>query len=341
MLPSTIFWNNKGGTGKTSLAFQAICSFANANKDKRILVIDVCPQANLSELLLGGLEGDGSGNLLKIQGKTPRATIGGYFQTRLPSPYTVGSIDTSDFLSSPYQYNEKIPSNIILMAGDPMLELQANAMSTLANNQIPGTDTWARIVSWLIDYVNAAKNDFDYVFLDANPSFSIYTQIAMAAANRVVLPVMADDSSRRAIQNAFSLVYGLKLPSEIYAQHLFATRMETAKLPLPKVHLIVKNRITQYMGAASGYRAVLDSIDNDISGIIKAHPELLSFSSVDQGVIEIRDFQTTGVVAFARGTPFFALQPGKRSVGGKRIQIDANQIRDRKNEIDTLAQRLG
>lgn len=339
-LTSTIFWNNKGGTGKTSLAFQSICSFSSLNPEKRVLVIDVCPQANLSELLLGGLEGDGSGNLLKIQGQTPRATIGGYFQTRLPSPYSSGPIEVDDFLCTPSSYNDKIPPNITLMAGDPMLELQANAMSTLANNQIPGTDTWARIVSWLIDYIDATDGEYDYVFLDANPSFSIYTQIAMAAANRVVLPVMADDSSRRAIQNAFSLIYGLKLPSEIYAQHLFATRMEAAKLPLPKVHLIVKNRITQYMGAASGYRAVLDSIDQDISNIIKAHPTLLNFSSVENGVLEIRDFQTTGVVAFARGTPFFALQPGKRSVGGKRIQIDATQIKDRKDEIEVLAKQL-
>ena len=339
-LNSTIFWNNKGGTGKTSLAFQAICSFAHLNPASKILVIDVCPQANLSELLLGGLEGNGSENLLKIQGKTPRATIGGYFQMRLPSPYSAGSITASDFLTIPSDYNSAIPCNITLMAGDPLLELQSNSMSTLANNQIPGTDTWARIVSWLRDFISATGEDFDCIFLDANPSFSIYTQIAMAASDRVVLPVMADDSSRRAIQNAFSLIYGLKLPSEIYAQHMFATRMGAAGLQLPKAHLIVKNRITQYMGAASGYRAVLDSIDKDIGTIIKDNPQFLNFASTKKGVIEVRDFQTTGVVAFARGTPFFALSPGKRSVGGRRIQIDAQQIKDRKNEIEVMAKKL-
>ena len=51
----------------------------------------------------------------------------------------------------------------------------------------------------------------------------MYTQIALSAVDRLVLPVMADDSSRRAIQNAFSLVYGLKLPSDIYAKYAFAT----------------------------------------------------------------------------------------------------------------------
>ena len=117
----TLFWNNKGGTGKTSLAFQAITAFAHLNGDKRILVVDMCPQANLSELLLGGLEQNGSANLLKVQGQVPRATIGGYFQTRLPQPYTAGIVAFQDFLSQPYQFNKFVPDNIQLLAGDPLL----------------------------------------------------------------------------------------------------------------------------------------------------------------------------------------------------------------------------
>ena len=77
------FWNNKGGTGKTSLAFQAICNYAEKHKTKKILAVDVCPQANLSELFLGGLTNNGSQNLLAVQGKLPRCTVGGYFQINL------------------------------------------------------------------------------------------------------------------------------------------------------------------------------------------------------------------------------------------------------------------
>ena len=49
-----IFWNNKGGTGKTTLTFQIINEYAFQNPEKKILAIDVCPQANLSELLWEG-----------------------------------------------------------------------------------------------------------------------------------------------------------------------------------------------------------------------------------------------------------------------------------------------
>lgn len=34
-----LIWNNKGGTGKTSLAFQMICQYVNDNRDKKIDVV--------------------------------------------------------------------------------------------------------------------------------------------------------------------------------------------------------------------------------------------------------------------------------------------------------------
>lgn len=220
------------------------------------MVIDVCPQANLSELLLGGLNQGGSNNLLIQQGKLPRATIGGYFQLRLPAPYNVPSFSPADYITQPNKYNSYMPKNIDLLCGDAMLELQSNAISTLANNQIPGTNTWIAIINWLNDFIKTVEDKYDIVFLDANPSFSMYTQIAIATSTKVILPVMADDSSRRAIQNAFSLIYGLKLPSEIYSKYAFAQKLQDENMALPKVFFVLKNRLTQYMGPASAHAKV-------------------------------------------------------------------------------------
>ena len=316
------FWNNKGGTGKTSLAFQAITAYAVSHRASRILVVDVCPQANLSELFLGGLTNRGSAKLLQRQGATPRASIGGYFQMRLPSPYTMPpGIDFDAFVTRPADYNRAIPGNIDLICGDPLLELQANAINTLANNQIPGTETWIAVIDWLDDLLKLAEDYYDIVFFDCNPSFSIYTQIAIANADRLILPVMADDSSRRAVQNALSLVYGLMLPSPIYTTYAFSTKLRAARRELPKVHLIAKNRLTQYMGPASAYAAVLKSVDRDIRQLITSHPDLFTFSSTEEGTVDIRDFQTTGVVAFARGVPFCELRAGKQDIGGHRVEV--------------------
>lgn len=222
------FWNNKGGTGKTSLAFQAITGYAEKYPEKRVLAIDLCPQANLSELMLGGLNNNGSEKLLERQGKVPRCSIGGYFQLRLPSPYVVPTFDAHDFITTPSTYSDVIPENVDLICGDPLLELQANAVNTLANQNIPGTDTWISVIDWLDHFLGQLQDDYDIAFLDCNPSFSMYTQIALGSTDRVILPVMADDSSRRAIQNAFSLMFGLKLPSEIYAAYMFASKLTHA-----------------------------------------------------------------------------------------------------------------
>lgn len=335
-----VFWNNKGGTGKTSLAFQIICRYANRNPSKRILAIDVCPQANLSELFLGGLDNDGSRNLLERQGLVPRCSVGGYFQLRLPAPFTPPVFSIRDFFTKPTTYNANIPENIDLFAGDPLLELQANAINTLANTQIPGTDTWIQIIDWIKDALEQVRNDYDIVFIDTNPSFSIYTQIAISNASRLILPVMADDSSRRAIQNAFSLVYGLKLPSDIYCKYAFATKLESANRSLPQVHIVAKNRITQYMGSASAYAAVLRSIEEDISNLIHSNPEIFTFSNIKEGIVEIRDFQTTGVVAFARGCPFYAQPSGKLKIGTQRVQVKEDYRQNCIDAIDATVNKL-
>lgn len=334
------YWNNKGGTGKTSLCFQSLTTYAHRNPEARVLAVDVCPQANLSELLYGGLTNGGSDVLLARQGEATRRTIGGYFETRLPSPYTAPPLDADAFISTPSHYNNSVPENIDLIAGDPLLELQSNAMSTLANTQIPGTNAWLAVIDWLRDLLKMVEDKYDVVFIDANPSFSIYTQVALSCADRLVLPVMADDSSRRAIQNAFSLIYGLKLPSDLYASYAFATRLRSAKRALPKVHVIVKNRLTQYMGPASAYDAVLRSIDGDVHSLIATTPEMFTSTDINDLVVNLRDFQTAGVVAHARGCPLYAQKPGRMDVMGKRVQVKGDYLALCIAAIDELVDRL-
>ena len=180
---------------------------------------------------------------------------------------------------------------------------------------------WVAIINWLNDFIKPIENEYDIVFLDANPSFSMYTQIAIASSTKVVLPVMADDSSRRAIQNAFSLIYGLKLPSEIYSKYAFAEKLEEVDMTLPKVYMVLKNRLTQYVVAASAYATVLKEIDKDLVSLLETYPNIFAFSSLDKGIIDVRDFQTTGVVSSARGCPFQCLKAGRLDLMGKRVTV--------------------
>lgn len=333
------FWNNKGGTGKTSISFQAITKYSAIHKKKKILVIDLCPQSNLSELLLGGLLGNGSDNLQKLYG-SKRKSVGGYFQDRLPTPFSMPKIDVFDYISSPSSYNNRVPNNLLLLAGDPIVELQANAIATLANTQLPGTDTWIAVIDWIRDFLNETRSEFDTVFIDCNPSFSIYTQIAISSADKLLLPVMADDSSRRALQNVFSLVYGIKMPASMYEQFAFSTKLVSAKRKLPLIHLIIKNRLTQYMGPASAYYSVLTAIDKDILAVIKTNPGIFSFAKLKDGMVEIRDFQTTGIVSFAEGSPFYDMVAGTHKIFKKRTVIREDYLENCKDAIEILVKFL-
>ena len=243
---------------------------------------------------------------------------------RLPSPYSVPLFNPRDYLTKPHEYNQYIQDNIDLLCGDAMLELQSNAISTLANNQIPGTNTWVAIINWLNDFIQPIE----------------YTQIAIATSTKMVLPVMADDSSRRAIQNAFSLVYGLKLPSEIYSKYAFAEKLKEVDMPLPKVYMILKNRLTQYMGAASAYATVLQEIDKDVLSLLKTYTDMFAFKTLDMGIIDVRDFQTTGVVSAARGCPLRKLKSGRLGLMGKRVMVREEYRQNCIDNVETIVTRM-
>src|SRR5262249_49399853 len=129
-------------------------------------------------------------------------------------------------------------------------------------------------------------------------------------------------------------------PSPIYAEHNFASRIGAAHRPLPKVHLMIQNRITQYMGNASAYSAVLSEIADHLRQLMTAHPQHFTFSRVEDGMIDTRDFQTTGVVAFARGCPFDRLIPGYVQVLNRRVRVNNAQLQSCCDEIEEIVRAL-
>lgn len=51
---SYVIWNNKGGVGKSTISFHISSVYAEMNPDRDVIVIDMCPQANSSAMLMGG-----------------------------------------------------------------------------------------------------------------------------------------------------------------------------------------------------------------------------------------------------------------------------------------------
>lgn len=87
-------WNNKGGVGKSFVAFVTACEYARQHPDKKVVVVDMCPQANIIEVMLRG-NGKGAEELEKLLGPAKRITIGGYFDERISSPHKIYGNETS------------------------------------------------------------------------------------------------------------------------------------------------------------------------------------------------------------------------------------------------------
>lgn len=123
------FWNNRGGVGKTFLCFAVASEYARIHPKTNVVIIDMCPQANVSEILLGG-NGGGGVELQRLLDKRPGArTIGGYYHQRILQPHSLTGTETS-FLVRVRDSNPNAPGNLHLVAGDPSLELQVQTSTT-------------------------------------------------------------------------------------------------------------------------------------------------------------------------------------------------------------------
>ncbi len=243
-MTSYAFWNNKGGVGKSFLCFVAASEYAYCHPDTDVYVIDLCPQANVSETLLGGYLTSPKA-LHVLSSKTPRATVAGYLEARLNSPFRMIP-DVSPYLCEPKEFNPKIPENLKLVCGDNLLEIISEAIRQTSQLQIP-IDAWKQVLSWIKDLTVALRvysGSRDTLFvIDCHPSFAVYTQLGLVAAEGVVIPFTADDSSRRGIENVVALLYGISDPqTELYARISFAKRAKEECLNVPKLHTFISNR---------------------------------------------------------------------------------------------------
>ena len=131
--------------------------------------------------MLGG-NGNDAAELTKLLRNGPRRqTIGGYFDSRLEQPHKPTGLE-ANFRVQVNGLNNKIPNNLYLIAGDPALEVQAEAINQIANQSLP-SNTWRNVHSWLADLCHVLEQHTpkSTIFIDCNPSFVAYTELSSQA----------------------------------------------------------------------------------------------------------------------------------------------------------------
>lgn len=177
------FLNNKGGVGK-SAAVTAIGHILTEIHKKKVLLIDMDPQANTSQLF--GFEGESQYSLKEI-----------LEEDAYPIKNTVEDIlwdmnkDIHDCIyQTDYTGLDIIPSFITLCNME-------NRM--LVNITEPNQFR-------LYKQLDKVQNEYDYCLIDCGPSVSLLNINALAASDTVYIPSKCDKSSRIGIANVLRMV---------------------------------------------------------------------------------------------------------------------------------------
>lgn len=345
-------WNNKGGVGKSYLTFQIASEYARTHPTQRVLVIDLCPQANASSMLLGGII-EGERHLNDIALANPRQTIAGYVEERIRSPYQSPRVGAG-YVINVHKYNPWVPENLYLVVGDEELEIQASRVS---NATSPGpVDAWRLVHGWISDLIADIRLSWNLqdstVFLDCNPSFTVYTELAMTASDRLIIPFSADGSSKRAVRAVLSLLYGITRVSGAQKSEFFLNS-ERFRMSTPKIYSYVGNRLTQMnLGAASAFKMVVNEIGTEIWDVWRSNASRFSIHPAGQPPpssradfkkmfqAEINDANTASVISGALGIPIMNLSAGLKTLAGRSIMVNQSQLDKQKPNIRDFVQTI-
>ncbi|ANF82853.1 cobalamin biosynthesis protein CobQ [Acinetobacter sp. NCu2D-2] len=185
MLTRVVF-NQKGGVGKSSITVNLAA--ISAAQGLKTLLIDLDPQANSSQYLLGD-DATYSGDKPALE-----PNIENYFEDVLGTQQSKGLIGNaigsilknrskgleSYVHQSPFKHLDVIPAS-------PSLGALAHALESKHK------------IYKLRDALQQLSGQYDRVFIDTPPAFNFFTLSALIAANRVLIPFDCDVFSKRAL----------------------------------------------------------------------------------------------------------------------------------------------
>lgn len=203
-------FNNKGGVGKTTLAFHIACILADMNQ--KVLMIDLDPQCNLTiysektELLHSIWESENE--FIEEGFESTRNRIGKKaFEDINSQPHTIHYIlkpteeGTGDLEKLPSAI--KIRNNLDLIPGRLTLHMYENKISERWSGAYQGDPLSIRTITKIrkvaIDY--AEQNKYDYVILDTSPSLGTLNKVIISTVDGFIIPCFPDMFSLYGIRN--------------------------------------------------------------------------------------------------------------------------------------------
>lgn len=187
--PVLTFFNNKGGVGKTSLVFHLAWMFAELGK--RVVAIDLDPQANLTSAFLSE---DDLEILWNPDDTSQRATT--IYQCIRPLT------KVGDILEPQTQ---RIHSRLHLVPGDLGLASFEDFLSQEWPSSLGSGSLYRpfRLLTsfWQIAQMAASRTNADIVLADVGPNLGAINRSALIGSDHVVIPLAADLFSLQGLRN--------------------------------------------------------------------------------------------------------------------------------------------
>ena len=187
-----LFTNNKGGVGKTTLAFNCAMSFAKLGY--KTVLVDLDPQCNLSRLAMGDDKYEKT--LFSSTEKDAYDILKGVIE---------GGTDID--LSVPFIPVSNSEGNLSLLKGSVNLSLYENILVT-AYGQAAAGQRLGYFQTSAIDRFLREKglnDEVDIFVIDTSPSLSLLNQIIFLGSDYFVVPMMTDAFSVQGIENLGSM----------------------------------------------------------------------------------------------------------------------------------------
>lgn len=310
-------WNNKGGVGKTFLTYLLATEYAKSHSNQDVVIVDMCPQSNVSEIVLGG-NGKGQKNLEVLY--DAQRTIAFYIKERYNKNERLGT-ETQYFVQA-HSFNNKLPDNIYLLPGDVDLDICSGIITHMGGGPIKMAWKKSRfLLNELLDSFDKFDKKEKVYFIDCNPSFAPYTELAIIASNALIVPCTADNASMRGLTNIFKLLFA---PEEDFFSN-FADSVKQYGIALPRIHHVILNKSRSHQkNTAKAFTASRAELDKRLDELKRLHPD--HFFDDCPSVSNIKDGNTLAAVINHEGCLLSDITAGDHRIYDSYAQVSKDQI---------------
>ncbi|EKN4847063.1 ParA family protein [Yersinia enterocolitica] len=187
LAPVVSFINMKGGVGKTTLCV-GIAEYMANHLNKKVLVIDVDPQFNATQSLLGNY---GRVDEYLNQLQPNKATIRRIFEVPTSIMDQAQTLRPVDVITS-------LDVNLDIILGDINIIFDTSQESVRIQ----------KIKRFIEE--NNLRSAYDFIFIDSPPTISIFTDASLVASNYYIVPVKIDHYSILGATSLVSVIRNLR-----------------------------------------------------------------------------------------------------------------------------------